>query len=226
MDRYVEWLGGKLPATPNAKQTPNVTGPGAPVLSHNHNVVASQVGIVPKADPDGIPSKELPPKVAFAESRDVGEIIRKVAKYTVGNPREVKRMVNLARLYLFLRNVRRRNDETWRSPDIDQYARLIALTLHWPDMMRWLQWGADEASWEVDDQASELVVRRLRILEFEATNSSSPSEWRQNLSKQLHVPIDSEADWACDPKLFDFFKHEGQQEVSNRLSAGAQKAFW
>jgi hypothetical protein len=222
---YVGWLGGASVTTTTVEQIgPQTASQIAQTIlpedtpARKSTVLDVEGKIGAKHGLDQLPEK-------FVESRDVGEIIRKVANYTVGNPREVKRMVNLARLYLSLRNARRQ-DEAWRSPDIDQYARWIALTLRWPDMMRWLQWGADEASWSSHDRASELVARRLCILETEAAGSASAKIWQKKLSGRLHVPTESEADWACDPKLFDFFKEEGGRELSKRLSAAAEQTFW
>jgi hypothetical protein len=232
LEEYVSWLGG---VAPTAEYTQPKPGGVTPIIistpltpgTPRHSTVAPQkiedlVGSTDTPKPDPNPA----PVTAFVESRDVGQITRKVAKYTVGNPREVKRMVNLARLYLSLRDARRRRDETWRSPDLDQYARWIAVTLRWPDMMRWLQWGADEASWSSQDRANELIVRRLHILETGAAGASSAKDWREKLSLQLHVPSESETDWACDPKLFDFFREEGQRDTSKRLSAAAEQTFW
>jgi hypothetical protein len=233
LEAYVNWLGGALPTahtvetskfssavektanTTSAVETPNNMS-GAPQRTEN----------IAQRKENAKTALDLLPVNAFVESRDVGQITRKIAKYTAGNPREVKRMVNLARLYLSLRNARRRREENWRSPDLDQYARWIAVTLRWPDMMRWLQWGADEASWPIDARAGELVVRRLHILETEAAGALSAKDWREQLSIRLHVPCESETDWACDPKLFDFFKEEGQRDAYRRLSAAAEQTFW
>ena len=181
------------------------------------NAAASSV---PSASPDSAQSQ------AFVESRDVGAIIRKVADYSVGNPREMKRMVNLARFYLALRGTRRERGDGWRAPDLDQYARWIALTLRWPDMMRWLQWGADEVTWTGDGADKSLVVRRLRKLELTATTSANSDDWKKTLGTDLLVPTESEADWACDPKLFEFFQSEGKQSDERRLSAAAARGFW
>jgi hypothetical protein len=163
---------------------------------------------------------------AFVESRDVGTIIRKISAYSVGNPREMKRMVNLARFYLTLRSERRRRDNNWRSPDLDQYARWIAVTLRWPDMLRWLQWGADEAHWPPEQQGSDLVVRRLLALENHASRSGVPGEWKDALKADLNVPVDSDSDWACDPKLFEFFKTESALPEGKRLSDATANTFW
>jgi len=178
--------------------------------------------------PNPGPGDTLPSAVtaAFVESRDVGAIIRKIATYSVGNPREMKRMVNLARFYLALRSARRARDERWRSPDLDQYARWIAVTLRWPDMLRWLQWGADEAHWSPEQQGADLVVRRLRALEVHASTSDLPDDWRAALKADLNVPVENDSDWACDPKLYEFFRAESALTTGRRLSDAATRGFW
>lgn len=163
---------------------------------------------------------------AFVESRDVGVIIRKISSYSVGNPREMKRMVNMARFYLTLRAARRKRRDGWLAPSLDQYARWIALTLRWPDMMRWLQWGADEAQWPPSELGTELIVRRLRKLETHPSGQTA-TDWRQALKDDLSVPIEAEDnDWACDPKLYEFFQAEAGLGAGLKLSDAAARGFW
>ena len=145
---YVDWLVGIAPpiAPPEeSDERPKPVNDLEPDSPTTHAATAddpSGNGPGPNSEPAAAPLA-----AAFVESRDVGAIIRKIAVDSVGNPREMKRMVNLARFYLALRSARRQRDERWRAPDLDQYARWIAVTLRWPDMLRWLQWGADEAHW-------------------------------------------------------------------------------
>jgi hypothetical protein len=230
--RYVDWLvGGAPPFDPQLDEEPVTTDPaqrpaeepsaapyGRPRQSRPH------IDHISEASDDAKASGEA--TAMFVESRDVGAIIRKLAAYSVGNPREMKRMVNLARFYLALRSARRQRNERWRAPDLDQYARWIALTLRWPDMLRWLQWGADEAHWASEQQGTDLVVRRLRALETHASNSRNPDKWRALLKDELNVPVDSESNWARDPKLFEFFTAESVMPAGKRLSDAAACGFW
>lgn len=169
---------------------------------------------------------DVPVALPNKEARDVGKIIRLVASHTAGNPREVKRMVNLARLYLHLRNARRKDDPAWRSPALDQYARWIALTLRWPDMMRWLQWGVDEASWQSDDVDQDLIIRRLNALEASAAKADTAKTWRDTLGAQLHLTDAAKIEWTGDPKLFEFFQAEARMDKGDRVSAAAHLEFW
>jgi hypothetical protein len=221
-DGYVDWLVGGALLRENDVTPEPILNPKLPPPPH-----VESGGARPESPPVPDPSPPEPPATAvFVESRDVGAIIRKIASHSVGNPREMKRMVNLARFYLALRSTRRQRDSRWRSPDLDQYARWIALTLRWPDMLRWLQWGADEAHWPPEQQGTELVVRRLRFLESHASTSDLAGKWRDVLKSKLNVPIESDSDWACDPKLFEFFKVESTLAEGKRLSDAATVGFW
>ncbi|WP_080970986.1 KAP family P-loop NTPase fold protein [Burkholderia cepacia] len=160
------------------------------------------------------------------DSRDVGRIVRELGRYSAGNPREIKRMVNLARLYLALRNERRRVDPFWRAPSLEQYARWIALTLRWPDMMRWLQWGADEAVWSVEDNSTALIVRRLKVLEAAASETHTVAGWAELIEGELLLDKNDAVEWRKDPKLFELFRNCSQSPPGRRLSAAAEIGFW
>jgi hypothetical protein len=162
----------------------------------------------------------------FAESRDVGAIIRMIAGNSVSNPREMKRMVNLARFYLTLRRARREDEPGWRAPELEQYAQWIVLTLRWPDMMRWLQWGSDEADWSLSSVEEPLVARRLRRLEEHALACDARPLWSEALNEKLKVPIGGCSDWACDFRLFEFFRSVSRAPPGLRLSDAARTGFW
>jgi len=93
-------------------------------------------------------------------------------------------------------------------------------------MMRWLQWGTDEANWKADTTGDNLVVRRLRKLEALAAIATNLEAWKTGLKADLMVPVETESDWGCDPKLFEFFKAEDGLLPPQRLSAAAQREFW
>jgi hypothetical protein len=160
------------------------------------------------------------------ESQDVGIIIREAVTSTSGNPREIKRLTNLARLYLGLRNTRKRDTPTWQPPSLGQYARWITLTLRWPDMMRWLQWGADECNWTNELASPNLQERRLQVLQDEARNADGLDSWKQAVAKKLNVPCAKATDWVSDTKLFEFFRDESDLDVNERLSSAVAKGFW
>jgi len=200
-------------------ETEGGTGPARGEQAPHRELHASLESRTPSAAAEGERVQ------AFVESRDVGVIIRNISGHSVGNPREMKRMVNMARFYLTLRAARRKRRDGWIAPTLDQYARWIAVTLRWPDMMRWLQWGADEAQWPPSELGTELIVRRLRKLETHP-DGQTPEKWRETLKKDLSVPIEAEDDWACDPKLYEFFQAESKLGNGSKLSDAALSGFW
>ncbi len=228
-DAYLDWLSdtrtlATQESAPIALASASVKEEPRRAFAERSEAAAERV-----ANFDATDSASSAPKDSgqvFVESRDVGAIIRAATRDAVANPREMKRMINLARFYLALRAARRRRDGAWRAPSPEQYARWIAVTLRWPDMMRWLQWGSDEANWKASSTADSLIVRRLRRLEEIAADAGNIEGWKFRLQADLMVPVEAESDWGCDPKLFEFFQGEGGLELQQRLSAAAQRGFW
>jgi hypothetical protein len=103
-------------------------------------------------------------------------------------------------------------------------------------MMRWLQWGADEAQWT--DPTTDLIVRRLRVLEEEASAASKPARrrvarapphlvtCRDRVVSRLNLEKDRGGHWLSDPKLFEFFQKEAARKPGERLSDAASVEFW
>ncbi|MFT0172787.1 P-loop NTPase fold protein [Paraburkholderia mimosarum] len=244
LNSYVESL------TEHRFATKMATSPGQPSANSSDSPIAEQspdddqprVTEAEDISP-GVPSDEIPTQSdstqfneevlsttesvkEFRESRDVGALIRLAAKDISNNPREIKRMANLARLYLGLRNSRRARDPSWRSPNLDQYARWIVVTLRWPDMLRWLLWGADEGIWSRDAASLGLSERRLRFLQWEAAKVSSVGEWVSALLAHLGALDTQSVGWVSDPGLFAFFKAEAGMPAEERLSAAIANGFW
>ena len=225
--KFVADLGG-APAGPRparpAPRTARAARPASVRAQASTGSSRGDVGTQRSSDADAAQAKSL--QADFVESRDVGRIISRLADYTAGNPREIKRMANLARFYLQLRNVRRDRDPAWNAPDLDQYARWIALATRWPDMLRWLLWGADEATWTAAEQkTASIVVRRLKALEDIASSGPGLARWKTAAAKKLDVPKDSPSDWVLDVKLFEFFRDEAGRAVEERISSAAQIGF-
>ena len=205
LGKYINWL--NVTDTTNASVEPSAAkadlasipvvkakpiSPDTPVRQPfpNDNIEADVEG---KKDDASNAIKE------FKESRDVGVIIQSAALGATGNlsnPREIKRLANIARLYLGLRDARRVRDSSWDVPNLDQYARWIIVTVKWPDMMRWLQWGADEGTWTSKQVAASLTERRLQVLQDLARADNTAAAWAKSLALRLNVPASKESDWA------------------------------
>jgi hypothetical protein len=222
---YIDWL-----ATPSDVVN-NRTHPSPTSLQPSANTINPTSGSAPPPAQVTVTEAvtQISPPTAqerFRESRDVGIIIREAAASTSGNPREIKRLTNLARLYLGLRNARQRDMPSWQAPGLSQYARWITLTLRWPDMMRWLQWGADECSWDSEPASRNLQERRLHVLEQKAAAANDPKAWEEGVTNALKVTSGKTASWIKDAKLFEFFKAESTLKEYERLSAAVAKGFW
>lgn len=234
LETYVDWLAGgarrsaRTSATIAPDNTPEELRDGTAAVAGQPVQQQSEPDPVietSKTQTDPVPETQAEAVEAFRESRNVGTIIRKIAGSAIDNPREMKRMVNLARFYLTLRAARCEKEPEWRAPSPDQYARWIILTLRWPDMMRWLQWGADEAHWPNEPDDRPLVVRRLRALEEYAATSASAEKWQEALTARLGLPEQEKGTWLRDVKLFEFFQGEAEFD-EGRLSSAAERGFW
>ncbi|WP_164467317.1 KAP family P-loop NTPase fold protein [Caulobacter flavus] len=225
LDRYLGFVVGATPLTAEeAASSPKAAGTLAPSSAPR---ATANADMPDEASSAPAPKPQPPPEADQAPPREnpsVGIIVRRAAGLMSGNPRELKRLANVARLYLRLRDSRHDIDGDWRAPNLDQYARWIALTLRWPDMMRWLQWGADEAAWTPLESTKALGVRRLRVLEDQAALNVEADAWQKAVATRLKLP--DEIDWLRDPKLFEFFDREADTPAEARLSAAAELEFW
>ncbi len=226
LSEYLKSLGAAT-SLASATPTPASDAPSTPDDQHPlGEIINRPVELADTNDDDTHQPNREATSVSSSDSKDVGRIIRELGRYSAGNPREIKRMVNLARLYLALRNERRRVDPFWRAPSLEQYARWIALTLRWPDMMRWLQWGADEAIWAVEDNSTALIVRRLKVLETAASETHNVADWATSIESELLLDKNDAVEWRKDPKLFELFRNCSQSPPGRRLSAAAETGLW
>ena len=159
------------------------------------------------------------------ESREVGRIILEAGAYAGGNPRELKRIANMARIFLKLGHARSR--DAGAAPDYGQYARWIVLSVRWPDVMRWLLWGSDDAGLGAADRATSLACHRLRALEQGAVEADATHKtWAEAMSTRFGADGEDGIAWLQDAKLFAFFRDEGRLPEARRLSTAAAAGFW
>jgi hypothetical protein len=158
------------------------------------------------------------------ETAEVRDMMLAMADDFSTNPREIKRLLNMVRFHLLLRVGRIAHLKA--VPALQQYQRWILLSLRWPDMMRWLQWGADRLSPRETELEAGHVVSRLRRLEELAGRSDDVASWRAGAVAQLGLP-DAGASWLDDPHLLAFFQRESKiEDATERLSGGAALGFY
>lgn len=159
------------------------------------------------------------------ETEDVLIIMSQIVSEVSCSPREIKRMLNFVRFALLMRTSRR--DAGKRVPELALYQRWIILCMRWPDMARWLQWGADILTESRKDRMLDGVAsRRLAILEDTAEDSQNDfTTWGANAARLLGLQP-GKIHWLLDKELFDFFVRELAFPASRRLSHGASVGFY
>ncbi len=160
------------------------------------------------------------------DSQDVGRILMAISKLGVVNPREMKRMANVARLYLALRNEKRVHDRFWLSPALEHYAVWIVVTIRWPDFVRWLQWGGSHGGWDSEAEKSSLPCHRLSLLEKIACEVDSFANWQEGVSAFARRECIGKADWQTDPSFFELLKQRARPQRRGVLSDAVGNGFW
>lgn len=223
MKAYLASLGGQAPVAIVAGDTPVAT---------EASITARHEGEEP-TDAEGDAEAEIPEAAAAVqelmtpeETRDVARIITVLSGFSGTNPREVKRMVNMARLFLALRNERRRRDRFWQAPGLEQYARWIALSLRWPGLARWLQWGSDQTVWPDAPADGNLLTRRLKLIEDSALAASTVKDWSASLGEKLCLGSEDCLDWRLEQGLLAFMRDCAGRSGGARLSSATAIGFW
>lgn len=93
-------------------------------------------------------------------------------------------------------------------------------------MMRWLQWGADECTWDDDLASRNLQERRIYILEHNVATANDLKAWEEGVTSALKVSSSKAISWVKDAKLFEFVKTESTFKEYERLSTAVAKGFW
>src|SRR5437773_66770 len=123
-----------------------------------------------------------------AETEEVRKVMLALSADFSTNPREIKRLLNMVRFCLLLR--KHRQDKGGGVPTLDQYQRWIFLSLRWPDMMRWLQWGSDQLLERGRSANIGIVSRRLSLLEAQASKAADLTTWRKEAAAALGLQED------------------------------------
>lgn len=245
-DRYISSLSGVVVLPAEDEQSDVGAGKARPAAES----LESRAG---GAKVDGsISSKEVsvqalePPAVAASvptlDSKDVGRIMRNIVAFGVVNPREIKRMANMARLYLALRNERRKLDHFWVAPSLESYAIWIVMAIRWPDFVRWLQWGGShDASVAGQAEESSIVSNRIADIEKISRDSDDFANWHGTVAALLDPAASVKAsedvvgsaridvggmDWRSDPAFFHFMKKCIRPQRLDSMSKSLKNGFW
>lgn len=95
-------------------------------------------------------AKQEATKKLVEKTKDSREIAKKVVEYSSylsPSPREIKRFANLLRFYSIHQNLRNieleQDEETPVAASLNALSKWLIITLRWPRLVRWIQWGSD-----------------------------------------------------------------------------------
>jgi hypothetical protein len=137
----------------------------------------------------------------------IRDLIIKAAPEFSGNPREIKRFMNVFRFQYFMISARR--TQGLSIPSLEHVARWIVLTLKWPTISRWLQGKTP----------------RLLQLENIARASNDWDVWKNKIETEANLKTDAIPE-IFDETVFDFFKREVSGKYKNPLSYSAGKGLY
>jgi len=146
-----------------------------------------------------------------------------------GNPREIKRFVNLFRFWYAIR--RGLEAQKRDVPDLHSLMRWTVFSLKWPQVVRWLRRGggvvltADERK-EPDNVGWGSPKPRLKALEETAFAAHSITDWQNAARSGLGLDAPDKVPWLNDQDLLRFLRAEQQYNDGGRLSDGCGRGLW
>jgi hypothetical protein len=137
----------------------------------------------------------------------IRKLILQAAPEFLGNPREVKRFMNVFRFHYFMLSARQ--TEGLSIPSLEHVSRWIVLTLKWPTISRWLQGNTS----------------RLLQIEGIARASNDRDGWKSRIETEANLKADAIPE-IFDEAVFLFFKREVSGENKKSLSYSAGKGLY
>lgn len=148
------------------------------------------------------------------QEQSMRDLISGHAKEYFNNPRDMKRFVNLFRFYYFLRAARSARGEKVAS--VEQMCRWLALSLKWPEVVRWLR----------RQQVAEDGTAPLASVESFAGKSEGFAAWQAEMDKALGLKPEDRPPWVGDRFLYQFFHKEAGLKTGERLSSCTDMGLW
>jgi hypothetical protein len=205
----------------------------APVAGDKDKPGTSAGAAVPAPGPSGTPEaarvatavQQAISKTVTEESEDVHAVLDGITREFYCSPREIKRIMNFIRFVLLLRVARIANSEP--VPTLVSYQRWIMLSIRWPEMLRWLQWGAGTMSTLLTTHDLEGgTAQRLSVLEAACDGPGGEMQaWADAAANQLGLRQE-DVPWLADRELHRFFIREFGRPVADRLSRAASIGFY
>jgi len=164
----------------------------------------------------------------FADGNaEIRRLISAMGVHFQGNPRELKRFVNLFRLHYFLWAVRR--SQELEVPSLNQLVRWTVFSIRWPDVVRWMHRGG-QGEWQpragTPAAGEGVLVARLKLIEEITAGAADPTEWKTTVQMRLRLADTEVPSWLGDDDLFHFLQRRHDLGESVVLSDGAGKGLW
>ncbi|MDQ6829041.1 MAG: KAP family NTPase, partial [Gemmatimonadota bacterium] len=161
------------------------------------------------------------------DNEEVRQMIGRAASYFRGNPRELKRFVNLFRFEYFLWWARR--SQQLDAPTLDQLLKWTVLSMKWPELVRWLRRG-NGAVWthaggDFGSDKVPMLSARIRLLESLSLTSGDGAAWQAALRQQFGLDP-ATTSWFGDSDLYRFLRPRPWDPDSGSLADGVGKGLW
>jgi hypothetical protein len=164
----------------------------------------------------------------FYDDPAILEKIKDAKGYFSDTPRELKRFINTFRFNYFIWCAHKVQGK-YKPALEEQLVRWTVLSMHWPDVVRWLRRkGSKQLLEQTITLSSGNVIpshpSRLKLLELISGNSQNLQEWQKNAISILR--LDPNTPWLNNEELFQFFKQEYGKADGERLSDGEGIGLW
>lgn len=195
-------------------------------LRSDHNLDERQASIVSRQLEDRFLLERLRANIAtFSDDNPaIVTLVDLAADNFRGNPRELKRFINLFRFQYNLWCVRKAQDLP--APSLEQLSRWTILSIRWPEVVRWLRRSGRHEWRDKGGKKGATPTFYTRLAQLEAISVKDDiATWHKLASDKLLLDPEK-VSWLNDDDLLLFFHAEQQLPAGERLSAGAGQGLW
>lgn len=183
--------------------------------------VESPKNMEPTFNPEP-PPESKPIEITEKENKEIESILgddkqimkhcQKLVNDFAGNPRVVKRIVNLIRFHTAHSYLR--TSKKLPIPGIDDIVNWTKFSLKWPAVESWVTRGSWETAAKIDhDLDITKINNRFTLLERIAKD---PQNWEKNLKILLETNDTKDVPWVTDNKLRKFFEANNLSQAAGR----------
>lgn len=160
---------------------------------------------------------------------EIQRVIGTATSYFCGNPRELKRFINVFRFHYFVWWARKARE--LEIPTLDQLLRWTVLSIKWPEAVRWVRrgGGTDWCAQTIGQEKSNCMpaeTSRLKLIEDISGIATDLRTWQDQALQVLRL-TPKDAPWLNDSQLLHYFHDEHTKyPEGKRMSDGEGKGLW